>query len=180
MGSRLTIIYFLLASSISLAKPFPSSGDNINCSLSVYDITIFAPCSYGPSCQIDKAQASVVFETLEGALDKHLNGSVSVKEIRGFREANGGPISKETQILIKLIQDAELRLEIDYNNPLFSANLWSESDSQNFKLSLKKRSDMSRGNRNNGPISELVKLKSNDSTEGGVYGQLSCSPSRVK
>lgn len=178
MKSLMTVFYFLLAGSVSWARPFPSSGYNINCSLHVYDVKEFVSCPYGPHCMVNRAEATALFATLSGSLDEHLSGVLSVKEVRGYREANGGPVSVETQDLIKLISTANLRLEIDYSKPSFSAHLSSDTDSQNFDLSLKTMSDMSKGNRGTGPLSDLVKLKSNDSEVGGIYGQLSCSPSR--
>lgn len=178
MKSGITLIGLLIACSVSLARPFPSSGYNIKCTLNVFDVSKFTDCSYGPSCPVNRAQASVRFETLNGSLEEPLSGFVSVKEIVGYHEANGGPISDETQALVKLMQTAELQLKINYIKPSFLANLWSASDPRYFNLTINETIDLSKGTRHNGPISDLVKLKSNDSVEGGIYGKLSCSPDR--
>ncbi|MGZ3746664.1 MAG: hypothetical protein ACXWRE_04825 [Pseudobdellovibrionaceae bacterium] len=177
MKFSITILCLLLTSKMAFARPYPSTGNDINCNLEVYNISEFIPCDYEPSCGVSTSQVAVTFQSLKGSLKQRLKGTVSVKDIRGFHESNGGPISNATRQLMKLIAEADLNLEIDYSNPHLTAIL-SSNDADSFNLHLIQDSDMSEGKRNSGVKSTLVKLKSTQNVKGGIFGQLSCSPTK--
>ncbi|MGZ3771855.1 MAG: hypothetical protein ACXWRZ_02640 [Bdellovibrio sp.] len=177
MKLSLAILCMLLTSKMAFARPYPSTGNDINCSLEVDDVSEFVPCPYEPSCAVTTSQVAVTFQSLKGSLKQHLTGTVGVKNIEGFHESNGGPISGPTKQLIALIAEADLNLEIDYVNPHLTAVL-SSKDPESFNLYLKQDSDMSEGRRNSGVKSTLVKLKSTNNVKGGIFGQLSCSPTK--
>lgn len=175
---NIVLLGMLLTNNAVFARGIPSSGNDINCNLEVSILSKFVPCSYGSECQLTTTQAAVRFQSLKGSLNQRLEGSVGVKEVRGFYEANGGPVSSTTQELVKLLVNADLNLEIDYSNPHFFAILSSKNDSESFNLILEKESDMSEGKRNSGPISNRVKLRSTNKPEEGIFGELHCFPSQ--
>lgn len=174
-------LHLLLFSALSFARPFPSTGQNINCSLDVKQVSGFTPCSYDDHCPIVKSEALVRFQTLTGDLSRSLNGSLHIKEVQGFREANGGPLSPSTIALVNYLKQQALELEINYiySEPRaqFSARLSSSNSPKEFKVEIKKLVDFKLGSRENGALSNFVKL-SNDPSSEGLFGHLYCSPEK--
>ncbi|MGZ3769963.1 MAG: hypothetical protein ACXVCP_08180 [Bdellovibrio sp.] len=170
-----------LSSVFSFARPFPSTGHDINCSLNVKQVTGFSRCSYGDQCPVVKSEAVVLFQTLTGDLSQSLRGTLHVDQVNGFPEANGGKLSESTIALANFLKQQPLQLEVDYAysepNSQFSARLSSANSSDEFNVEIKRIVDFRAGSRNNGAFSDFIKLRNYISSEG-LYGHLSCSPKK--
>ncbi len=162
-------------SSASFARPFPSTGKNVNCKLQVLNVKEFVACAYGPSCPVVLSEVQVSFQSLIGDLIKPLVGNLLVTHIMGLSEANGGGISPETQKLIKFVEDQNLVLTLSYVLPELKASIKSDVNSKIFNLSQNWSVDLREGLRPVVPASNLVQLSSYTQSQG-LFGQLSCGP----